>query len=222
MQRRRTARSVPVQAPNLPPQLTPAAQPDGDLSDHASFTHSALADCRFDGQAADDVLFEQVAGRRISFNQARLSLAQLLDARFDACDLAGSEWEKAHLRRVEWTGCRMVGIKIDDARLEDVLFHKCNGELARVWNSTCKSVVFDQCTLREASFEGTDLSGVIFRRCDLSKADFRGAKLREADLRGSTIDGMQVGVKELQGAIIDAAQAVRVAGLLGITVKEED
>jgi uncharacterized protein YjbI with pentapeptide repeats len=221
MPRRRSASDHSIQPPALPAQLEPAV-PDDTLADGGHFTQCALLDSHFDGQSADDVLFEQVVGKRVSLNQANLSLAQLFDVRLEACDLASSEWEKAHLRRAELDGCRLVGLRLSDARIEDVLFHKCNGDLVRVWSSVCKGVCFDQCTLREASFDGTDLSGVIFRRCDLSNADFRGTKLRGADLRGSTLEGMQVGIKELQGAIVDTAQAVRLAGLLGITVRDQE
>jgi uncharacterized protein YjbI with pentapeptide repeats len=76
--------------------------------------------------------------------------------------------------------------------------------------------------LREASFDGSDLSGVVFRDCDLSQVDLRNTKLKRADLRGSTISGVQVGIKELQGAIVTASQAIQLAGLLGVTVQEQD
>ena len=57
-------------------------------------------------------------------------------------------------------------------------------------------------------------------RCDLTEADLLGRKLKSADLRESTIDGIRVGARELEGAIIDPLQAVEVATLLGLTVKE--
>lgn len=221
MPRRQAASASGVQPPRLPAQLAVAPAQDL-LGDHASFTRCVLEDCRFDDQAAEDLLLEQVLGRRVSFGQTQLALAQLLDVRLDACDLAGSEWSKPHARRVEWIGCRLIGVRLVEAQIEDLLVRKCNADLARLWSSTCRRVCFDQCTLREASFEGSDLSGAIFRRCDLSKADFRGTKLSRADFRGSTIAGMQVGVKELQGAIVDSAQAIQIAGLLGITVAEEE
>jgi hypothetical protein len=47
-----------------------------------------------------------------------------------------------------------------------------------------------------------------------------GAKLAGTDLRGSIIDGLVVGAKELQGVIVDRLQAVQIAGLLGIVVKD--
>ena len=66
------------------------------------------------------------------------------------------------------------------------------------------------------------MSGVIFRDCDLSQADLRNTKLKGADLRGSAITGVQVGIKDLQGVIVTSSQAIQLAGLLGVTVQEED
>jgi hypothetical protein len=43
-----------------------------------------------------------------------------------------------------------------------------------------------------------------------------------ADFRGSVINGLRVGAKELKGAIIDPAQAEQIVSLLGITVKEPE
>jgi uncharacterized protein YjbI with pentapeptide repeats len=66
------------------------------------------------------------------------------------------------------------------------------------------------------------LAGVVFRNCDLTNADLRNTTLRGTDLRGSTLTGMQVGAKELRGAIIDPTQAVHLARLLGVTVRALD
>jgi uncharacterized protein YjbI with pentapeptide repeats len=221
MQRKRVTRQSTIAPPQLPGSLTEATQLD-PLADQSSYSRQALLDCDFSYQEADDVLFEQVSCKRVSFNHTSLTLAQLFDVRLDSCDLAGAEWAKAHLRRVELSGCRLVGARLSDSSLEDVQIVRCNAELLRCWASSFKGARFEQCVLREASFDGSDLSGVVFRGCDLSKADLRNTKLKGADLRGSTIDGMQVGIKDLQGAIVTASQAVQLAGLLGVTVREED
>jgi hypothetical protein len=46
-----------------------------------------------------------------------------------------------------------------------------------------------------------------------------GAILDGVDLRGSNIEGMRVGAKELRGAIVDPVQAVELVRILGIVVK---
>ena len=220
MQRKRAKRTA-IAPPELPAQLAEVGQL-ATLADQSSYTQQALLDCNFASQSADDLLFEQVSCKRVSFNHTSLTLAQLFDVRLDGCDLAGAEWEKAHLRRVELSGCRLVGLRLSASSLEDVQLVKCNAELARFWDCSFKAARFDHCVLREASFAGSDLSGVTFRDCDLTQADLRNTKLKGADLRGSTLTGVQVGIKELQGAIVTPIQAIQLAGLLGLTVQEED
>jgi uncharacterized protein YjbI with pentapeptide repeats len=96
-----------------------------------------------------------------------------------------------------------------------------------VVKQAASSVLFEQALLRRMNFTQSCLPklrllDVQLEACDLTHADLRGSKLAGADLRGSIINGMQVGAPELKGAIIDPAQAVQVASLLGLNVKEQD
>ena len=76
--------------------------------------------------------------------------------------------------------------------------------------------------LRAVTFEGANLDGAIFRDCDLTNADLRNASLKQADLRRSKLDELGVFPQDMQRAIISPAQAVQVAGLLGVTVMDEE
>jgi len=222
MPRKRSAVNQLIEPPQLPKHLSPVETQPDQLVDQVSYRQCSMNECDFSNQIAADIVFDQVVCKRLNLHLAEVPLAQVLDVRFDTCDLAGSTWEKAHLRRVEFLGCRILGIKVSDASLEDILFHNCNAEFARFWSATFKATHFEHCSLREASFQDTNLEGVIFRDCDLTKADLRGAKLAGTDFRGSIIDGVQVGIKELYGAIIDPTQVMHIANLVGVVVKEHE
>ena len=58
-------------------------------------------------------------------------------------------------------------------------------------------------------------------KCDLRGAKMADAKLAAADLRSSNIDGARIGIKELQGAIVNIEQAVSIARALGVDVRLE-
>ncbi|HLF27654.1 MAG TPA: pentapeptide repeat-containing protein [Anaerolineae bacterium] len=210
----------------LPPRLsalTPVETlPEGRLLDRAVYTQLELSNPDLAEQTAAGVLFEQVQLKHGNLSRTRLSKLRLIDVRFETCDMAGAEWERAHFRRVEVVGSRLVGAKLAEASLTDTLIKACNAEFALFWSATFKAARFEQCVLREASFVGANLAGVVFHQCDLSHADLRETQLAGADFRGSTIAGMQVGVKELQGAIIDPAQAAQIVGILGVVVKPAD
>jgi uncharacterized protein YjbI with pentapeptide repeats len=211
-----------IQSPQLPTsalvELT-AAEP---LEDHAAWSRCLLASADWSEQAADDLLFEQAQLKRVSLARTQLTTSQMIDVRCDVCDFAGAEWQKAHLLRIEWTGCRLVGLKLMESEIADAVFRDCNAEFALFWSSSFKAARFERCDLSNASFQDADLSGVVFKDCDLRKADLRGAKLLGADLRGSKLEGLNVGIRELQGVIIEPAQAVHVVALLGVELRWEE
>jgi uncharacterized protein YjbI with pentapeptide repeats len=219
MSRRRPSQKE--HGPQLSPETHATICTSADFAEQTSFVELTLRDCDLSGQSTDDLLLDRVVCQRVRLGDCQLTLAQLLDVRLDGCDLAGGTWEKPDLRRVEFLGCRTIGLALSNAYLDDVRFERCNGEYMRLWSSSLRGVRFEQCVLREGSFVDSDLSGTVFRRCDLTNADLRGAKLAGADLRGSTLSGAQVGIAEIRGAIVDPAQAVHLANLLGVTVREE-
>jgi uncharacterized protein YjbI with pentapeptide repeats len=222
---RRTASSkAKARDGRLPPQwsqITSAESlPGGRLADGERYQGFSLTGSQYAGQEASRVLFEQVHFKRVNLSRTRLPGVQWSDARLEGCDLSGVEWEKARLRRVELVGCRLVGARLLDAQLDDVLFRECQGDLAIVWSAVCRRVRFEQTRLREASFLKADLPGAVFDGCDLERADLREAQLLGADLRHSTLSGMQVGLRELRGAIIDSTQAIYVASLTGVVIRD--
>jgi len=221
MPRKRAVAAPGVQPPQLPAALGPGGEPFA-VGDGATFAEAIVVDADLSGVVAADVALDQLVLRRARLAQAELSLAQLTDVELDTCDLAGAKLTRVQLRRVALHGCRLLGAALLDARLDDVLVLRGNGEALRCWNSTLRSVRFERCALRAASFTGSDLSGVVFRDCDLSEADLRDTTLRGADLRGSTIARLQVGLRELQGAIVSPAQAVELAQILGLAVTPDE
>jgi uncharacterized protein YjbI with pentapeptide repeats len=186
-----------------------------------TYTGLLLSDCDLSEQAAEDVTFEATLLKQVRLGRSRLPALQLHDVRLDACDLAEADWEKPLLSRVEMLGCRMVGWRASEGDLRNVSIKGCNAIGAQFWSTSFKHVRFESCILRDADFQRADLSGVVFEKCDLSNAKLSDAKLVGADLRGSKIEGVRLGVKELQGAIVDMEQAIAIARLLGVVVKND-
>lgn len=210
----------------VPPDLAGAAPvdalPGNTLADEQLYTHLILSRPDFADQSASDLGWEHVHLKHGRLGGTRWQRPQLLDVRADVCDLAAAEWHKARLNRVALQGCRLLGWKLAESTLDNVLFADCAADLAAFWSSRFRATRFERCVLTEASFEGAQLDGVIFRDCDLQRANFEGARLHGADFRGSNLAGMVVGINELQGAMIEPAQALHLASLLGLIVKPLD
>jgi uncharacterized protein YjbI with pentapeptide repeats len=209
-----------IQPPRLPKGLP--AETLTQLEDHQEYAAIAVSGCDLTGQSASGVLFEEVSLKSTGFTGSRLPGLRLLDARLSGCDLSGAFLEEARFRRVEFTGCRLLGVQLASVQLDDVRFKDCNLEGAVFVASQAKALHFDNCMLRAVTFEGANLDGAIFRDCDLTNADLRNASLKQADLRRSKLDELGVFPQDMQRAIISPAQAVQVAGLLGVTVMDEE
>ncbi len=149
---------------------------------------------------------------------ATVRTAQWKDVRFAECDLSNMHLRMLTAVRVEFIGCRMTGLRAGDSDFQDVLFSGGDQRYAQFRMSKFKNCEFDSCDLEDADFYAADLSGCVFRRCNLRNVEMNGAKLIGTDLRGSNIDGLRLGPADISGAIVDAAQALSLAPLLGIRI----
>ena len=150
--------------------------------------------------------------------RAAIRSAKWKDVRFSECDLANVEIRALTAIRVEFLGCRMTGVRLNEAGWQNVLVSGGDQRYAQFRFSTLQKSEFDGCDLEDADFYGADLRGCIFRRCNLRNAEMSKAKLVGADFRGSTIDGLRLAAEDVAGAIVDAAQALSLAPLLGIRI----
>jgi uncharacterized protein YjbI with pentapeptide repeats len=189
------------------------------FGDQATYTELLIAEYELGDQVAEFVTFEKTHFKHVTMQRAELRALRLADVRFEACDLADSNWERLSASRVELLGCRLIGLQATDGRAEDLLIKGCNATHAQFWSTVFKRVRFESCNLSETNFQSADLAGVIFDKCDLRGAKMADAKLLGADLRSSNIDGARVGIKELQGAIVSMQQAVSIARVLGVDVR---
>ena len=210
-----------IARPRLPLASAARSQFDEPIVDHGAYADLILSSVSLVGQTAQRPTFESVVFRNANLSATVLPGVHLRDTQLDTCDLAEAEWEHADFARVELLSCRMLGFKATEALIHDAVFKECDARYAVLFSARFKAVRFERCMLGEASFQETDLSGVIFRDCDLSQADLRGAKLAGADFRGSRVEGMRVGPADVRGAIIEPAQAIAFAGLLGLDVRYE-
>lgn len=219
MNSKQSPANAAIKPPLFPKKMTARGLPAATLEDHEQYSQITLAQELLMGQVADYLTFAQVQCKGVNMNSTTFTHLQLSDVRLNECDLANAHWPEAGLHRVEAIECRMTGFVAIEAKFQDVLFKQCKINLAQFRFSTFKAVRFEDCDLSDADFQGADLTGVSFVRCNLQNVEMSGAKLIGADLRSSTLDGLRAGPRELQGAIVDAAQALVLVQAFGIIVK---
>ena len=140
------------------------------------------------------------------------------DVRLVGCDLANIRAHRISLLRVELIDCRLTGFSATGLEWQDVLIQNGDARYAQLQGGTFRACEFVGCKWNEADLQNADLTGSVFRLCELARADLQGAKLQNTDFRTSEVEGMLVGMNDLRGAIVDPAQAMIFARVLGLQI----
>lgn len=183
-----------------------------------------LAGVRFSGVDASGgthgvLRMESCVLERVNLSRCAFGSITMKDVRLVGCDLANLSTRGLNLTRVEFVNCRMTGLSAGEADLQHVLIFEGDQRYAQFRQSRFQSVELESCNWEEADFQGTDLTGTIFRRCNLRNVEMNRARLANADLRGSVVEGLHVSPEGLRGATVDPAQAMVFALLLGIRIE---
>ena len=206
--------------PDLPEELTPTSDVAALFQpDDISISDSLLQEGRLENRKATTLHIESCVLKNIVLANNTFGAIVCKDVQFIDCDLANLETRGLTLVRVEFINCRMTGLRGGDADCQDLLIREGDQRYSQFRFSQFKSAEFDSCNFADADFHGTDLSGAIFRRCNLRAADMHEVKLVNADLRGSMVEGVELTAQDIRGAIVDPAQAMIFATLLGIRIE---
>ncbi|MDU4622450.1 MAG: pentapeptide repeat-containing protein, partial [Clostridioides difficile] len=60
---------------------------------------------------------------------------------------------------------------------------------------------------------------LVFEYTNLKKANFNGTKLSGIDFTTNNIEGIEIGIDDIRGAIFDVSQAIDLTKLMGIIIK---
>jgi fluoroquinolone resistance protein len=134
--------------------------------------------------------------------------------RFCECRGDGVESRARGIRNCRLTGLRAVG-----SEWQDLLISDGDASFSQFRLGTFKRSEFNVCNFAEADFHGCDLRGVLLKSCEFKNSDMTGAKLEGADFRGSRVEGLIALAGDLKGAIVDPAQSMIFAELLGLIIR---
>lgn len=207
--------------PDLPLEWTEVAGAASLLADGGTvrIEEQALRDVDLSQAKAKALEMEGCLVERVQFTGAELGSMVAKDVRFVGCDFANVRAHRIVLVRVELIDCRLTGFRATALDWRDVLVQTGDVRYAQMQRGRFQKCEFDRCNLQETDWQDADLAGSVVRGCDLGRADWRGAKLQGADLRGSEVEGLVLGINDLQGAIVDAGQAMVFARVLGLEIR---
>jgi len=208
-----------ILSPNLPNELDSISIFDKSIQSEDTFNRGIISNGLVENQTADHVSFNKVIFKNVIFNNVLFKYLDLVDVRFENCDLSNMDLSESVLHKVEMVNCKMVGTNMSESALRNVLFDNCNGSYALFRFLDCKQVNFNNSALCNADFYKAKLLKVGFNESNLQQTGMSGAKLKGIDLSSCKIDGLGVAVDDLSGCIVSPEQVISFSNLLGLIIK---
>jgi len=193
--------------------------PDADLT-HSEYSGLAFSDLKWPGRSYAEIRFDRALFKNTVLSKTKLRSATFEDVRFTSCDLSGADWSGVQLSRVEILSSRLTGFVGAEGRYDNVLWRGCKLDYALFQMARFTRCTFEKCDLTNATFEGATANHVAFRDCNLANARFIRSRLSDVDLRGSRIDGLEIGLEDLRGLHVDLSQTPVIAGLTGVVIEK--
>ncbi len=218
---KKAEKNFKILSPRIPRELALIENLEEQFEDEDQLCGKLISNCMIEDQRSEKVNFKQIIFRNVTFKNVVFSRADIEDVKFENCDLSNMDLSGSIIHRVELENCKIVGSDLSDASFQNVVMNKCNGRYANFRFSHCKRVRFKESLLSFADFQCSEFTDVSLVNTDLRECQMSGTKLKGIDMSTCDIDGIGVRIEDVKGAIISPLQAVSLARLLGVVIKDE-
>jgi uncharacterized protein YjbI with pentapeptide repeats len=209
----------------LPPDLPESLISDTDLMDKLSqderVEESLFTGVCYAGENLKSLDVLKCRFVKCDFSDCSMELAGFRDTVFEACDFSNCDFSKASFQRTLFQGCKLMGADFIEGSLRQVRFCDVSGGYVNFADSRVQDTVFEKSRLPNAAFSRCKLAAS-FDTCDLAQSLFQQTLLKDIDLRTCQLQGIQITLPDLKGAIVTPMQASELAVLLGLIIKERD
>jgi uncharacterized protein YjbI with pentapeptide repeats len=206
-------------APDIAPHLPPVTAAELFRGPEIVVRDCIIENLALDNLPTQSILFENCVLHRVSFTRSKLGGLRFKDVRMVECDFANAEALAPRMLRVEFLNCRLTGFRAAEAECQHILISAGDAAFSQFRFGVFKASEFSSCNFSEADFHNSDLSGAILKGCDFKNTEMTGARLEAADFRGSRVEGLVANAEDLKGAIVDPAQAMIFAELMGLKIR---
>ncbi|MEG0855939.1 MAG: pentapeptide repeat-containing protein [Terrisporobacter sp.] len=174
-----------------------------------------------DIQSIDEsrIAFDSCVFKNVNFNNCTLRYIDLLDVVFERCDLSNIDFSDGSIYRTEFNNCKLIGGKIEDANLKDCLFKNVLGDYSSFSFSKLNKVNFESSSFASSIFMEVKNKNMQFDDCNFKKTVFTKTFLEDVDLSNCEIDGIEIGIRELYKAKVNASQGLELIKLIGLIVE---
>lgn len=168
--------------------------------------------------------FQNCLFENCRFTHAQMEECSFINCLFQDCEISNTNWRKPFMQRCAFIRCKGNGMTIEKGVLRDLSLKNCLLRYATWMDCKWQNLEMLDCDFRELSMDQNTGKNWAMRSCNLEGAIFSATSLKSVDLRSDLLSGIRFsyGYPELKGAIVTPVQAVQLANLMEIIIKEED
>lgn len=154
------------------------------------------------------------------FLQSSFEKADIMDVRFENCDLSNTNFSESTMHRVTFKNCKLLGIDFTKAYVKNVTFENCMLNLSSFIEPQLQKVKFANSSLQGANYYDCGLNNVEFHECDMNDIDFTQTSLAGIDLSTCLFEHMNLDRPEnMKGSYVSTEQAIVFAAMYGLKIK---
>lgn len=198
---------------NRPATDTEIRDDDWECSDLSGQSYSRVAFAGVDliESTSDGALFSECEFRNCRFNASAHTSTAFLNCTFINCSFFDASFAR----------CKLVGSVFDRCTFGLLKVISGDWSFVSLAGADLRGSTFTGVRMREADLTGANCAGATLQHLDLSGASLHRADFTRTDLRGSDLSAVDPLATTLAGAIIDADQAIVLAGALGLDVRPD-
>lgn len=154
-------------------------------------------------------VFTECTFDNVSLNSSRHTDSAFLRCTFTNCNLF----------EAEFLGCKMVGSSFRRSTMRPMRIIGGDWSFAGLAGLDLRGITVRDVRMREVDLTSAKCDNAVFAGIDLSGAQLHSASFTKSDLRGSDLSALHPTTTAVAGAIITPAQAVVIAGVLGLEIR---
>lgn len=196
-------RAQPPKPPAIGADLAPFTGPE--IADESRLRDAAITTDIVVPQHLGDLTIERSTLSGVGFTGVTIERLDLVDCRFDRCEVSGAMISGVTADRVTFDQCRMSGLTAADSTLNDLVFTGCRMDGSWFRMATMERCVFVDCDLTDADFYAAKLSRCTFIDCVLDTTEWSKSILDDVGMTGCTVEGIR-GAASLRNLVLGSAQ----------------
>jgi len=167
------------------------------------------------------IRFCSVIFENCKFIDCKIEKTSFLDVVFKNCDLSNSNLCDGYFNRCELFSSKWMGVNLYGNGFQQLAIVNCNFQYANFDNSNLNYVTISESDMSNASLTECKLKNLEIYNTQFINTNFFKTPLKGIDFTQSNIEHFIISdsYAELNGAIVNAFQAVDLAKLLGVVVK---